>query len=53
MLYFFFAGLSVVISHGIMKEDKVPVREIDRAIERKKAYERMPQEHTVLWESPS
>ena len=32
----FFAGKQVVVlSHGFTKEDKIPPREIDRAIERK------------------
>jgi phage-related protein len=39
-LLYFFAGKSVVIvSHGLTKESRVPSREIDRAVERKKEVE--------------
>jgi phage-related protein len=35
VLYFFAGKAVVVLSHGTTKEDRVPNREIDRAIERK------------------
>jgi len=45
MLYFFHERTAVVISHGLVKERVVPMKEIDRAIERKKKYERDPEKH--------
>jgi phage-related protein len=50
MLYFFYGAAAVVVSHGIIKEDKVPPIEIERAIERKTAFETNPQSHTFPWE---
>ncbi len=46
MLYFFYGRQAVVISHGLIKERAVPVKEIDRAIERKKQFEQDPNRHT-------
>ncbi len=46
MLYFFHRDIAVVISHGIIKEKRVPLKEIDRAIERKKKYLENPEKHT-------
>lgn len=46
MLYFFHGNIAAVISHGIVKEDKVPPKEIERAIERMKRFERHPETHT-------
>ncbi len=46
MLYFFHGNTAVVISHGIIKEKKVPYKEIDRAIERRKNFLENPQQHT-------
>jgi hypothetical protein len=40
MLYFFHGNIAAVISHGIVKEDKVPPKEIDKAIERMVKFER-------------
>lgn len=45
MLYFF-DDRRAVISHGIIKEGKVPDAEIDRVIERRQRFERDPDEHT-------
>ena len=39
MLYFFAGKAVVVVSHGLMKERKVPPREIGLALERKKQVE--------------
>jgi len=51
MLYFFYKGIAVVISHGLTKKtQKVPPSEIDRAIERKAEFERDPLLHTFEWE---
>jgi ribosome-binding protein aMBF1 (putative translation factor) len=46
MLYFFWGEAAIVITQGLVKEKIVPVAEIDRAIERKKRFERNPQLHT-------
>ena len=46
MLYFFHGNIAAVISHGIVKEDKVPPKEIERAIERMMKFERNPETHT-------
>lgn len=42
MLYFFHGKIAAVVSHGILKEDKVPSKEIDKAIERMKKFESNP-----------
>ena len=36
ILYFFVGRAIVVLSHGVTKEQEVPPREIDRAIDRRK-----------------
>jgi hypothetical protein len=46
MLYFFHGNIAAVVSHGIVKVDKVPPKEIERAIERMKKFERNPEIHT-------
>ena len=46
MLYFFHGNIAAVISHGIVKEDKVPLKEIEKAIERMMKFERDPEAHT-------
>jgi len=43
-------GMTVVISHGLVKEDKVPVVEIDKAVERKRKFEDNPAPHICVWE---
>jgi phage-related protein len=51
MLYFFYEGRAVVISHGLIKKaQKVPPKEIDRATKRKAEFERDPNLHTFEWE---
>ncbi len=50
ILYFFFGGMAVVISHGLAKEDRVPGVEIDKAIERKRKFEDDPEPHISVWE---
>ena len=51
MLYFFYEGNAVVISHGLTKKtQKVPPGEISRAIQRKVEFERDPLLHTFEWE---
>src|SRR3989442_9108661 len=39
MLYFFHKNISVVLSHGLVKEREVPPNEINKAIERKQKFE--------------
>jgi hypothetical protein len=34
ILYFFYGAAAAVVSHGLTKEDAVPPREIERAVER-------------------
>ena len=50
ILYFFHGRLAAVVSHGITKEDKVPSKEIEKAIERKRKFEVDPEGHTHLEE---
>lgn len=45
MLYFFFGAAAVVISHGLVKEDTVPEREIELAIEHKSKVMANPRQH--------
>lgn len=46
ILYFFHGKVAAVLSHGIVKEDRVPPVEIDRAIQRRKNFEMSPKIHT-------
>src|SRR5277367_975902 len=48
MLYFFHGRTSAVISHGLVKEDVVPPKEIEKAIERKRRFELNPNAHTYV-----
>ena len=50
ILYFFHQRLVAVISHGITKEDKVPAKEIEKAIARKRKFEADPGRHTHVEE---
>jgi hypothetical protein len=43
-------GVAVVVSHGLTKEDVVPDREIELAIQRKARFEKAPQKHSFLGE---
>ena len=45
MLYFFNGRTAVVVSHGIVKESAVPIREIDLAVRRKRTFESNPAKH--------
>jgi hypothetical protein len=51
MLYFFAGRSFVVISHGIVKERRVPPIEIERAIDRKKRFGANPGRHTFRAEA--
>jgi phage-related protein len=46
MLYFFHGSAAAVVSHGLVKERRVPGKEIAEAIERKRKFERNPKVHT-------
>lgn len=47
ILYFFYKRKAVVLTHGIRKEGaKVPVQEIEKAIERRKKFMQNPEAHT-------
>jgi len=46
--YFFHGQNCVVISHGITKEDIVPDKEIDRAVENKKLYNSDPEKYSYF-----
>jgi phage-related protein len=46
ILYFFHGNVAAVVSHSITKEQRVPPREIDRAIERKHKFTANPRRYT-------
>ena len=46
ILYFFHQQLAAIVSHGLTKEQQVPPREIDTAVERMKKFEANPKRHT-------
>jgi len=46
MLYFFHGNIAAVLSHGITKEQRIPPRETDKAIENKKRFTANPKQHT-------
>lgn len=46
ILYFFNGERTAVLSHGIVKEKRVPPKEIDKAIERRILFERDPDKYT-------
>ena len=50
ILYFFHGTTAAVISHGIVKESAVPPKEIEKAMERKAAFESNPAKHTYAKE---
>lgn len=50
MLYFFHGKTVAVITHGLIKEKRVPDKEIDKAVELKKEFEANPESHTFRWE---
>lgn len=47
MLYFFHGRDLVVVSHGRVKERAVPPKEIDQALDSKRAFESDPQKHSA------
>jgi len=46
ILYFFHGGVAAVLAHGLTKEQEVPVKDIERALERKRLFEQDPDGHT-------
>lgn len=46
ILYFFHGNTAAILSHGIVKEDSVPNIEIERAIQRRKNFDKDPKSHT-------
>ncbi len=50
MLFFFHGDVAAVVSHGIVKERRVPPLEIERARQRKERFERDPARHTYQTE---
>jgi hypothetical protein len=50
MLYFFYGKVAAVVSHGLVKKDVVPPKEIEKAIERKRKFEKDPKAHTHVEE---
>jgi hypothetical protein len=50
ILYFFHGRIAAVISHGLVKENEVPPKEIDKAIGKKRQFERNPKAHTHVEE---
>jgi hypothetical protein len=46
MLYFFHGKVAAVVSHGLVKEQKVPPKEIDRAVTRKNQFLANPQRYS-------
>jgi len=47
MLYFFHGGTAAIISHGIVKERRVPPIEIERAVQRMRMFKANPSLHTM------
>ncbi|ABW31298.1 type II toxin-antitoxin system RelE/ParE family toxin [Acaryochloris marina] len=46
ILYFFHGECTAILSHGIVKEKRVPPKEIDKAIERRILFESDPDKYT-------
>jgi hypothetical protein len=46
MLYFFHGRAAAVLAHGLVKERKVPPREIEEALRRKRKFELDPERNT-------
>lgn len=46
ILYFFHGRVAAILTHGLTKDDKVPVVAIETAIDRKRKYEQNPARHT-------
>jgi len=46
ILYFFHGRVAAVLAHGLTKEQEVPVKDIEQALERKRRFEQDPDGHT-------
>lgn len=46
ILYFYHGRMAAVLSHGLVKEREVSVKDIQVALERKRLFEQDPQAHT-------
>lgn len=46
LLYFFYGSVAAVISYGVIKEQRVPPKEIDEAIRKKRKFVQNPKRHT-------
>jgi phage-related protein len=52
ILYFFHGRNAVALLHALTKERAVPDADVDRALERKRRFERDPQSHRATEEVP-
>lgn len=50
MLYFFHEDIAAVVSHGVIKEKRVPPKEITKALERQRQFTDNPAGHTFVEE---
>ena len=48
LLYFYHGRVAAVLTHGIIKEREVPLKDIERALERKRLFEQDPEGRTYL-----
>lgn len=48
LLYFYHGKAVAIVSHGITKEDRVPTREIEKAIYRMNRFKANPNKHSAL-----
>lgn len=46
ILYFFHGRVAAVLAHGLLKEQEVPAKDIEKALERKRQFEQDPATHT-------
>ena len=46
ILYFFHGRTAAVLAHGLVKERRVPPKDIDVAVERKNRFQANPESHT-------
>lgn len=46
ILYFFHGRVAAVLAHGLVKEQEVPAKDIEKALERKRQFEQDPATHT-------
>jgi len=50
MLFFFHGQAVAILAHGLTKEERVPVRDIERALRRKMLFQAGPERQTHLEE---